>query len=64
MKCRFDKSWLKFGYDKKKKIEDNFAAEILSKKMYNALMGVHNCSGPLQPEPSSVDLMFVNGEYG
>lgn len=63
--CRFEKAWLKFGYDKQKKIEDNFAAGILSEKMKNALFGVHNCSpGALPTEPSTKDLEFINGVYG
>ena len=64
MKYRFDKTWLKFGYDNKKKIEENFAAGILSEKMRKALLGVHSCSGALPIEPSSEDLKFINGVYG
>jgi hypothetical protein len=64
MNCRFKKEWLKYGYDNRKQIKDHFDAKILSEKMKNALLGVHDCSGALPIQPSTKDLAFVNKEYG
>ena len=65
MNCRFEKEWLKHGYDNRKKIQDHFDAQILSEKMKNALLAVHNCKWETLPtKPSAKDLTFVNGMYG
>ena len=61
---RFEKEWLKYGFDDKNNIEAYFKAGILSEKMKNALLGVHSCSGALPTKPSARDLQFVNGVYG
>ena len=61
---RFEKEWLKHGYDDKKTIEAHFKAGILSEKMKKALLGVHHCSGTMPTKPSTKDLEFINGVYG
>ena len=61
---RFEKEWLKYGFDDKKNIQTFFEANILSEKMKKALLGIHNCSKALPTEPSAKDLKFVNGVYG
>ena len=62
MNCRFEKKWLKHGYDDRKQILKHFEKQILSEKMKNALLAVHTCKYETLPtKPSAKDLAFVNG---
>ena len=65
MNCRFKKEWLKYGLDDRNNIEIFREKEIITEKVKNALLAVHDCHpGALPTQPSAKDLELVNKEYG
>ena len=65
MNYRFEKEWLGYGLDDKKKIEFSHKNGYITEKVKNALLAVHDChSGTLPTEPSAKDLELVNEVYG
>ena len=63
--CRFQRDWLTQGYSDVDKINKDFEEGVLTKKMREVLLGVHERAMNKYPiEPSKQDLEFLNQKYG
>ena len=61
---RFKVEWLTHGYHDKAKVERDRDSGILSKKVANALLGVHKRHDSLAKTPSDLDIQLLKEVYG